>query len=76
MTDSKVLAMIRAAIAAKQVPKKSLARRCKVSRPQFSEMIHGDKVMPADIQDRLLKELGLEEAWGKLSSSVGGVLNG
>ena len=63
--DKKLLAAIRGAIAIKQIPKKSLARKCKVSRPQFSEMLHGDREMPQEVRDRLLKELGLEKGHGE-----------
>ena len=63
--DEKFLAAIRGAIAIQQIPKKSLARKCKVSRPQFSEMIHGDREMPPEVRDRLIKELGLEKGSGE-----------
>ena len=33
-------------VAAEQIPKKVLARRCKVNRPTFSYFLHGDKEMP------------------------------
>jgi plasmid maintenance system antidote protein VapI len=68
MIDLRFLKVVRAAIAAKEVPKKSLARKCKVSRPQFSEMIHGDRPMPLEVQQRLIKELGIMEIWAKLSA--------
>lgn len=70
MTDPKLLAIVRAFIAAKQIPKKSLARKCRVSRPQFSEMIHGDRDMPPEVQDLLLKELGISSAWQSLSVPI------
>ena len=60
MTDPKFLELIRATIAAKQIPKKVLARRCKVNRPTFSYFIHGDKEIPPDVKERLIKELELE----------------
>ncbi len=60
MTDQKFLELVRATIAAKQIPKKVLARRCKVNRPTFSYFIHGDKKMPGDVKSRLIKELGIE----------------
>jgi len=60
MTDPRFLELIRAAIAAKQIPKKVLARRCKVNRPTFSYFIHGDKEMPDDVKKRLIQELELE----------------
>jgi plasmid maintenance system antidote protein VapI len=60
--EEQFLAIVRAAIAAKSIPKKTLARKCKVSRPYFSEMIHGDRVMPPEVRDRLIKELGLSQA--------------
>lgn len=60
MTDPKLLELIRAAIAAKQIPKKVLARRCKVNWPTFSHFIHGDKPMPQTVKERLIAELELE----------------
>jgi hypothetical protein len=60
MTDPKLLELIRAAIAAKQIPKKVLARRCKVNRPTFSYFLHGDKEMPDEVRERLIAELELE----------------
>lgn len=63
--DNNLLAAIRAAIAIQQIPKKSLARKCKVSRPQFSEILHGDREMPPEVRDRLIKELSLEKGHGE-----------
>jgi plasmid maintenance system antidote protein VapI len=63
--EKKFLGLIRGAIAIQQIQKKSLARRCKVSRPYFSEMIHGDREMPPEVRDRLIKELGLEKEYGE-----------
>lgn len=61
MTDPKFLELVRAVIAAKQIPKKVLARRCKVNRPTFSYFIHGDKPIPDDVKDRLITELDLQD---------------
>lgn len=66
MADSKFLELIRAAIAAKQIPKKVLARRCKVNRPTFSYFLHGDKEMPDEVKTKLIKELELEPYVEKL----------
>jgi len=60
MPKEKFLQFIRGVIAMKNVPKKYLARKCKVSQPQFSEMIHGDRPMPHHVRERLIKELELE----------------
>ena len=60
MQDNKFLIAVRMAIAGQGILKKSLARKCKVSRPQFSEMIHGDRIMPEEVKERLILELGLE----------------
>ena len=60
MPDSPALKKIRAQIAMDRVPKKSLARKCKVSRPQFSEMIHGDREMPQEVRTRLFELLKLK----------------
>jgi hypothetical protein len=67
MTDQHFLELVRAAIAAKSILKKSLARRCKVSRPYFSEMIHGDRPMPDAVRERLINELGLQPMLEKLN---------
>lgn len=58
--SEKFLTAVRMAIAGKGILKKTLARRCKVSRPQFSEIIHGDRPMTEAVKERLIKELGLE----------------
>jgi len=59
MSD-KFLELVRASIAAKQIPKKVLARRCKVNRPTFSYFLHGDKEMPENVKAMLIKELDLK----------------
>ena len=69
--DEKCLAVIRATIAGKGLLKKNLARRCGVSRPYFSEYLHGDREMPAHVQDRLIRELGLEAVFKKLQGEAG-----
>jgi len=71
MERDKFLTLVRAVIAAKDIPKKSLARRCKVSRPQFSEIIHGDREMPEEVRQRLVSELGLEQAIQKMNAREG-----
>ena len=60
MPDSIFLKQIRSKIAINRIPKKSLARKCKVSRPQFSEMIHGDREMPQEVRTRLIELLKLK----------------
>ena len=60
MPDSRNLQKIRAQIAINRIPKKSLARKCKVSRPQFSEMIHGDREMPREVKMRLFELLKIK----------------
>jgi hypothetical protein len=60
MIDEKFLKLVRAQIAAENFQKKSLARKCKVTRPQFSEMIHGDRIIPPKVRERLISELELE----------------
>ena len=64
--DTRFLQIVRGAIAAKSFLKKSLARKCKVSRPYFSEMIHGDRDMPPEVRERLVKELNLQDAMERL----------
>jgi len=59
--DNRFLMAVRAAIAIKNIPKKKLARRCRVSKARFSEFIHGDRPMPHEVRERLIKELGLEK---------------
>ena len=58
--SEKLLTIFRMAIAARDIPKKKLARRCKISRPYLSLMIHGDKPMPEKVKQRLIEELELE----------------
>ena len=65
--DTRFLQIVRGAIAAKSFLKKSLARKCKISRPYFSEMIHGDREMTPEVKDRLIKELGLQDAIERLN---------
>ena len=66
MQDNKFLTAVRMAIAGKGILKKTLARRCRVSRPQFSEMIWGDRVMPPEVRKRLISELELNEYVSRL----------
>lgn len=58
--NEKFLKLVQAAIAAENFQKKRLARKCKVTRPQFSEMIHGYRLMPPEVRTRLISELELE----------------
>ena len=74
MINTKFLELVRAAIGAEEIPKKVLARRCKVSRPQFSEMIHGDREMPKHVMERLIKELDLENAVGKYRYEIPNII--
>lgn len=67
MIDEKFLELLRAAIGAKNVPKKMLARKCKISKPLFSEFLHGDKPMPGEVKARLIEELGLEPCMAKIA---------
>ena len=66
MIDEKFLKLVRAQIAAENFQKKSLARKCRVSIPQFSEMIHGCRVMPPEVRERLISELELGHAVERL----------
>ena len=70
MIDTRFLSFVRAAIAIKNIPKKKLARKCKVSRPQFSEMIHGDREMPEGVRKRLIKDLDIQEHYERLNETV------
>jgi hypothetical protein len=67
--DEKTLAIIRAAIAGRRVLKKNLAKTCGVSRPYFSEFIHGDRIMPAEVRARLIAELGLEDVFRAIDAA-------
>ena len=68
MIDEKFLKLVRAQIAAENFQKKSLARKCRVSRPQFSEMIHGCRVMPPEVRERLITELSLAPVMERLGA--------
>ena len=59
MRDTNFLKLLRAKIASDNVKKKQLARRCKISRPYFSLMLHGDKPMPEEVRSKLIQELEL-----------------
>jgi transcriptional regulator with XRE-family HTH domain len=60
MTEVDVkLATIRALIGAKDIKKKTLARRCKLTKSQFANILHGDSPLPGDVEVRLEKELGV-----------------
>jgi len=61
MHQEDFLRLVRAKIAIDNVPKKFLARKCKVNRPTFSYFIHGDKPMTDFVKDVLIRELELEE---------------
>jgi hypothetical protein len=54
------LRKLHAAISYCQIPKKSLARHCGVSRSLFSMYLMGDLVMPPDIEDRLMARIKRE----------------
>ena len=60
-TDPQLLRVIRMAQAARGPLWKVLARRCKVSRSSLSLMLSGDKPMPPEVRERLIKELGLKK---------------
>ena len=64
--NTNLLALIRGKIAMEGVLKKSLARKCGISRSQFSEMIWGDRPMPKDILQTLLHELELTDTAKRL----------
>jgi plasmid maintenance system antidote protein VapI len=72
MIDPKFLTIVRATIAAKQIPKKSLAHSCGVSKPRFSEMLHGDREMSCEVKAKLVKELGLDEIRRKWAEHTSG----
>jgi hypothetical protein len=64
--NKNLLGIIRAKIAMDGVLKKSLARKCRVSQSQFSEMLWGDRPMPEDTLKILLRELELTDTVKKL----------
>ena len=74
--NEKLLAIIRALIGAREFPKKKLARRCGVPRPDFSRMIHGDMKMPDQVRDKLLSLLCEEKVRDKILLSTGVELPG
>ena len=55
-----LLELFRAKIAIDNQQKKSLARKLKVTRPQFSEMLHGDRPIPQEVRKRLIMLLDLQ----------------
>ena len=62
MPEERLLQLIRAEIAIQEIPKKKLARQCRISKPLFSNYIHGDIKMPKNVKKILIKELKLETA--------------
>lgn len=58
--DQRICDFIRAVIAAKNVPKKVLARKCDVSTSMFSLLLHGDRKMTTAIKAKLIEELELK----------------
>ena len=58
--DQKICELFRAVIAAKNIPKKVLARKCDVSTSMFSLLLHGDRKMTPAIKAKLVEELSLE----------------
>ena len=72
MVDLNFLNIVRAAIATKQIPKKTLARRCGVSKPRFSEILHGDREMPPEVKERLISELEIDKTRKKMAVLLSG----
>ena len=66
MNDGKFLALVRATIGIKEIQKKRLARRCKISRPYFSQILHEDVPLPHRVKDVLVSELNLASAMQRL----------
>lgn len=66
--EEKYLATIRASIASRCILKKTLAKRCGVSKTYFSEFIHGDRPMPPAVRDRLIRELQLEADFERMEA--------
>lgn len=66
MADNNFLKLIRAKIASDNIKKKQLARRCRISRPYFSLMLHGDKPMPEEVKEKLIQELDLQPCMERL----------
>ena len=64
--NTRFLQIVRGAIGVKGVLKKSLARKCGISKPLFSEMLHGDREMTPEVKERLIKELSLKDAVERL----------
>jgi hypothetical protein len=58
--------MIRMVIARDGLKKKELARKCDISRSEFSEMIWGDRLIPKPVLKQLLHELSIEDKVYKL----------
>jgi hypothetical protein len=60
--------LVNMGIAGRGVLKKTLARRCGLTKPRFSEMLRGDRPFPPEVKKRLMDELELEQTWAKLSA--------
>ena len=61
----KFLQLVRAKIAIDQLLKKNVARRLNISKSLFSQYLNGDIRIPQRIQEKIIKELGIEKLLGK-----------
>jgi hypothetical protein len=68
--EEKFRVVVNMGIAARGILKKNLARKCRLSKPRFSEMLRGDRPFPPEVKARLLEELGIGKAWHELSTGA------
>ncbi|GAJ01432.1 unnamed protein product, partial [marine sediment metagenome] len=47
MSEDTIRRLFLATIASQEIPKKKLARQCKISRAYLSLMLHGDRSIPS-----------------------------
>lgn len=70
MPDSNFLKLLRCRIGVLDYPKKKLAKKLGITPTWFSQLIRGEHLMPENLKERLIKELKLEKAIARLSTSA------
>jgi len=59
-TNEAILEVIRASIAAKNIPKKVMARKLKISKSFFSQILQGERTLTPQMRDRIFQILAMD----------------
>jgi hypothetical protein len=59
MADERVLRIVRGVISMKRLRKKDVAKSVGPTAPQFSEFLSGDRNIPFETYERLVRELNI-----------------